>query len=395
MACAVETLSPVRRKTSAPSRRSCVDRLAGVRLERVGQGDRAHGPAVDGDAEHGLRLPLPGVGRPRRAQPGSIPASRQEPLRADQDDLAIDPGADPASADGLEVGDGRAVGQGGQGAGERVLAARLGRRGQAEQAGAVPAVDGDDVGHARGLPSVTVPVLSRTTVASRSIRSKADASRTSSPARAPRPVATATAIGVARPRAHGQAMISTAAAFSTARPQPWPDSPQPRSVATAMPSTIGTKYAEIRSASRWTPALEPCASRTSPDDPLQRALAAEPLRLDQERAVAVERRPRDAVAGAFLDRERLAGQHRLVDARLPLDRPGRRPGSSRPAGRGPGRRGGPRPAGPRSRPVPDDPRRLGARSSSRSIAAPAAPFERTSRNLPSVISVRMIPASMK
>ena len=67
----------------------------------------------------------------------------------------------------------------------------------------------------RGLPSVSVPVLSTISVSTFSISSSASAFFTSTPARAPRPVATMMDIGVARPSAHGQAMISTATALTS------------------------------------------------------------------------------------------------------------------------------------------------------------------------------------
>ncbi len=60
-----------------------------------------------------------------------------------------------------------------------------------------------------GRPSVSVPVLSSTSVSTRSNRSSASASRISTPAWAPRPTPTMIDMGVARPRAQGQAMIST------------------------------------------------------------------------------------------------------------------------------------------------------------------------------------------
>src|SRR5579875_1365719 len=60
-----------------------------------------------------------------------------------------------------------------------------------------------------GLPWVSVPVLSMTIVSTFSKRSSTAASRIRIPARAPRPVPTMIAIGVAMPSAHGQAMIRT------------------------------------------------------------------------------------------------------------------------------------------------------------------------------------------
>src|SRR2546429_160867 len=60
-----------------------------------------------------------------------------------------------------------------------------------------------------GLPSVSVPVLSTTSVSTLARVSSASAFRTSTPACAPRPTATIIDIGVASPSAQGQAMIKT------------------------------------------------------------------------------------------------------------------------------------------------------------------------------------------
>ena len=60
-----------------------------------------------------------------------------------------------------------------------------------------------------GLPSVNVPVLSATSVSTFSSRSSASAFLIRTPACAPRPTPTMIDIGVAKPNAHGQAMIST------------------------------------------------------------------------------------------------------------------------------------------------------------------------------------------
>src|SRR5712664_4019979 len=62
------------------------------------------------------------------------------------------------------------------------------------------------------LASVSVPVLSTISVSTLARVSRASALRTRTPACAPRPTATMMDIGVARPRAQGQAMISTATA---------------------------------------------------------------------------------------------------------------------------------------------------------------------------------------
>ena len=61
----------------------------------------------------------------------------------------------------------------------------------------------------RGFPSVSVPVLSTTSVLTFSMRSSASADLISTPPSAPLPTPTMIDIGVARPSAQGQAMIST------------------------------------------------------------------------------------------------------------------------------------------------------------------------------------------
>ena len=66
-----------------------------------------------------------------------------------------------------------------------------------------------------GLPSVKVPVLSTTSVSIFSIRSNASAFLISTPTCAPRPTPTMIDIGVARPSAQGQAMISTLTAATS------------------------------------------------------------------------------------------------------------------------------------------------------------------------------------
>ena len=61
-------------------------------------------------------------------------------------------------------------------------------------------------------PVVTVPVLSSTMVSTRRVDSSTSGPLIRMPSWAPRPVPTMSAVGVARPSAHGQAMISTATA---------------------------------------------------------------------------------------------------------------------------------------------------------------------------------------
>src|SRR5690554_1138554 len=116
----------------------------------------------------------------------------------------------------------------------------------------------------RGRPSVMVPVLSSTTAVMRRARSRLSASLISMPFSAALPTPTIMAVGVASPKAQGQAITSTVTMAS--RPCTTPLLPPHRSqapkVRTAMPSTTGTKTAAILSTSFCTGALLPWASRT-------------------------------------------------------------------------------------------------------------------------------------
>ena len=97
-----------------------------------------------------------------------------------------------------------------------MLAPPLEARGQAQELGLVVAAAGPRRVASRGRPSVSVPVLSTTSVSTFSSISRASACLTRTPAVAPRPVPTMIDIGVASPSAHGQAMIRTATALTSA-----------------------------------------------------------------------------------------------------------------------------------------------------------------------------------
>ncbi len=73
------------------------------------------------------------------------------------------------------------------------------------------------------------------------------------------------AVGVARPIAHGQAMITTPmnAVSASVNRGSGPASIQIAKVAAAITSTAGTNTSLTRSASRWIGALDPCARWTS------------------------------------------------------------------------------------------------------------------------------------
>ncbi len=115
-----------------------------------------------------------------------------------------------------------------------------------------------------GRPNVSVPVLSSTTVSIRPAASRASPPRMRTPSSAPLPVPTMIAVGVARPMAQGQAMITTP--MNAVRARVTRGSGPPRNQATkvraATTRTAGTKTSLMRSASFWIGALEPWARWT-------------------------------------------------------------------------------------------------------------------------------------
>ena len=115
-----------------------------------------------------------------------------------------------------------------------------------------------------GFPSVTVPVLSSTTVSIFLAVSRLSASFIRMPRSAPLPMPTMMAVGVASPRAHGQAMMSTVTNASSPCVNPLCPSSNIHAMkeSTAMPIITGTKIPAILSTNCWTGALLPCASCT-------------------------------------------------------------------------------------------------------------------------------------
>ena len=83
------------------------------------------------------------------------------------------------------------------------------------------------------------------------------------PFRAPRPVPTIMAVGVAKPNAHGQEITSTETAISSANSQEYPHSIQTMAAMIAMLMTVGTKIPLTLSAKRATGALVEVASSTN------------------------------------------------------------------------------------------------------------------------------------
>ena len=110
---------------------------------------------------------------------------------------------------------------------------------------------------------VTVPVLSSTTVSMRRVDSSTSGPRITTPNWAARPVPTSSAVGVAKPKAQGQAITSTATAAVIAAWALWPVASQPRKVKAARAKTVGTNTELTRSARRCTGAFAAWAAVTT------------------------------------------------------------------------------------------------------------------------------------
>ena len=115
-----------------------------------------------------------------------------------------------------------------------------------------------------GAPSVIVPVLSRIMADIFDAVCKASPLRISTPASAALPTPTMTDIGVARPSAQGQAIISTVVADTMAKASAGsgPKLSHASALVMAIIMMTGTKYAEITSAKRPIGGLEFCARLT-------------------------------------------------------------------------------------------------------------------------------------
>ena len=195
-----------------------------------------------------------------------------------------------------------------------------------------------DVDAGASCPVVTVPVLSSTTVSTRRVDSRTSGPLMSRPSCAPRPVPTISAVGVARPSAHGQAMISTATAAVNAKVAASPvaepeaergdgerDHDRDEDAGDAVGEPLDGRLARLR-------VLD------EPRDLRQRGVLADARGAHDEPAAGVDGRARDVVARRDLDRDRLAGEQAHVDRRACRPRRRRPWPPSRPAGRRSGRR---------------------------------------------------------
>ena len=202
--------------TSSP--RSCSRATAVARswLHRIAHGEQAGERTVRRTQSERARPGFePGAGPPRPGHPSADAAPGEKALGAAATSRPPTVATTPAPGAEREL---RRVGLAQparrgclhHGAGERVLAAHLRRGGELQSSSSTlhPAA-----GHRvveRGLAGGDGAGLVEHHRAQRSARSIASALRKSMPGSAPRPVPTMMAVGVARPRAHGQAITSTA-----------------------------------------------------------------------------------------------------------------------------------------------------------------------------------------
>ena len=135
--------------------------------------------------------------------------------------------------------------------------------------------------------------------------SRASALRKRIPERAPRPVPTRIAVGVARPSAHGQAMMRTEANAMVAKSArgSGPTTYQTTHVTTAIAEDDRDEDARDPVRELLDRGLGRLRLLDEPHDLRQGGLASDGRRLDVERAFAVQRAADDAVALGLVDRD--------------------------------------------------------------------------------------------
>ena len=114
-----------------------------------------------------------------------------------------------------------------------------------------------------GLPCVSVPVLSNTTVLIEPAISNAAAFLNHTPCRTACPIPAIIAAGVAKPTAHGHATTNTATARTIAVVKSLVINQLIIKVKTEIDNTVGTNTAATLSAKRAIGALLPCASASA------------------------------------------------------------------------------------------------------------------------------------
>ena len=246
-----------------------------------------------------------------------------------------------------------------------------------------------------GFPSVSVPVLSKTIVSALPAVSSVSADLIRIPSDAALPVPTIIATGVARPKAHGQEMTSTEMATPSEKESPAPRNIQMQKTINAITITVGTKTPATLSARRAIGALEEEASRTS--SIIWASVVSSPTFSARKRIVpyrqivpACTESPARFVTGRLSPVSAEVSTEELPSRTVPstgIFPPGRTITTSPAATSAIGS-------------VCSSPFRMtvavfGARSSRRVTASVVFPFERDSKYLPTVTSVRIVPADSK
>ena len=172
----------------------------------------------------------------------------------------------------------------------------------------------------RGLPSVSVPVLSTTTVSTFSITSMASAFLIRTPAIAPRPVPTMIDIGVARPRAHraGDDQHRHGIDERVGHPRLGTERRPGDEREDGHEDDDGHEVARDDVGQALDRGLRPLGLADHPHDLREHRLRPHALGPHHETARAVDGAADETIAGRLLDRDRLARHHRLVDRALAL-----------------------------------------------------------------------------
>ena len=126
-------------------------------------------------------------------------------------------------------------------------------------------------------------------------------------------------IGVARPRAHGQAIISTATALTKAQARAGCSGAamaHTKNVRMAIPTTAGTKYPATSVGDFLDRRTAPLGIGHHVHDLRQYGVLADLLGHHQEGAGLVDRAADHGIVLLLLDRHRFAGNHRLIDGTL-------------------------------------------------------------------------------
>ena len=346
IASAVARLSPVSIQTSRPSALQLRDRLARLGLERVGDRDQP--------SRAGRRRRRTSASRRSRQLLGAAHPDRRErcparsiSARLPMHDLAaLDPACDALAGDRASKALGRRqlkpklVGASHDCLAQRVLGADLGCRRQPQQLALRSARSPATTAVTAGLPRVRVPVLSSTIVLILRAFSSASPPRIRMPFSAALPVPTMIAVGVASPRAQGQAMIRTAIAACRAKvstrlgPEDQPaDEGQRRE---HQDDRHEVARDACRPAAAWAPSSPGLLDQA--DDLGQRRVAPDLGGTEDEAAGLVERGADDGVAGAFSTGRLSPVSMVSSSAEWPSRHARRRPAPSRPGAPARGRR---------------------------------------------------------